>query len=793
MEDRDLTEHAASNDAELAAALKDTCVAPATPTPDVTDRVWKTVQERLQPEAGRSPKRAVPFPAPRSPWRWAVVAASLAAAVLIATLLAFRKDESWEMAARKPADVAVDYSVPAVRARCASPKAASAAKAEQSAEEFRFPTAALEMRVHPEPQRAQDPPDGTARATKPQPVEAPQTIVVPPDVLSKAELGGHWEADLGKDEEKGFVRLHGGTRRVPGPGEGRSFEGRIARDARVGERTPPATNTKTSDPALPGSKTGEDELTLDVGRKPEPAKRNETTEVVSGPPSILVPPLKESPASGAEAATKHEPSKPADTRPAGHLAKPSTGDDFAHAPALGPTILVPTIDPPASGPERGKRDHPNPTTEAPTDLPAVRPTTEEPAGPVASPGASEAEVERLREEVARLREKVGEGETKARPRPSEPTPNPYANLRELKPNVPVLQGGTQDDNADFPRYLDFLRQTYAPEAAKLDLSERVLIEVADIAGYPLSNADVRISHDGKTVYKARTFSNGLALFHPRVAGVDPQAQEFRVEVVPPAGCKGERGTPSVFRGRSGSWQIQVPYARPQDPPKLDILLCLDCTGSMADEIERLQKTLQMMVAKFNALPGKPQTRWGLVQYRDRGDRYVTQLHDFTGDVDKFQKRLDACDAAGGGDEPESVNEALRRAVDEADWDRGDTIRLVFLIGDAPPHMDYQDDVRYPESMQKAQRRAIKIYPLAASGLNKTGEVIFRQLAQYTLARFLFISYGGSTPHEVSRPSQSNNLDDLIVHIVASEVNARAAQRRGPLQFEDPEHWQGWQK
>ena len=132
-------------------------------------------------------------------------------------------------------------------------------------------------------------------------------------------------------------------------------------------------------------------------------------------------------------------------------------------------------------------------------------------------------------------------------------------------------------------------------------------------------------------------------------------------------------------------------------------------------------------------------------------------------------------------------------MDEADWDRGDTIRLVFLIGDAPPHMDYQDDVRYPESMQKAQRRAIKIYPLAASGLNKTGEVIFRQLAQYTLARFLFISYGGSTPHEVSRPSQSNNLDDLIVHIVASEVNARAAQRRGPLQFEDPEHWQGWQK
>ena len=360
----------------------------------------------------------------------------------------------------------------------------------------------------------------------------------------------------------------------------------------------------------------------------------------------------------------------------------------------------------------------------------------------------------------------------------------YANLQEIRPNVEILRGGIQDDNRDFGAFLDFLQRTDAPGSIKLDLSERVVIDLTDRDGYPLSNADVRIYHAGKLVHKARTLSDGRALFHPRAVGVDQQAQNFTVEVVPPTGFKPQQQMEqTTFTGRNGLWKLQAPYARPQDPVKLDLLFCLDCTGSMSDEIERIQKTMMQIVAKFNALPGKPKTRWGLVQYRDHGDDYVTRVHDFTDDVGLFQKQLDACKAGGGGDTPESVNDALDKAVENVSWDRGDAIRLVFLIGDASPHMDYANDVKYTESMQKAQRRAIKIYPLAASGLDKTGELIFRQLAQYTLGRFLFISYGSganaSTPHEVRQPNQSNNLDDLIVDIVTGEVNARATPRQQP--------------
>lgn len=392
------------------------------------------------------------------------------------------------------------------------------------------------------------------------------------------------------------------------------------------------------------------------------------------------------------------------------------------------------------------------------------------------------------------RGKYADGVTpKDKPVLAPPPLDPYANLPEINPNVKVLKGGTQDDNAQFAEFLDFLQRTNAPGAIKADVSERVVIDLTDKDGYPLSNADVRVYHDGKCVHKVRTLADGRALFHPRAAGVDPQAREFSVEVIAPPGCGEKQMDRARFTGRQGVWKLQAPYTRSQDPVKLDILFCLDCTGSMSDEIAQVQKTLMQMVAKFNALPGKPRTRWGLVQYRDRGDDYVTKVHDFTEDVAKFQKKLNACEAGGGGDEPESVNEALDKSVEGVDWDRGDAIRLVFLIGDAPPHMNYQNDVKYTESMQKAQRRAIKICPLASSGLDKTGELIFRQVAQYTLGRFLFISYGegqnARTPHEVGQPNQSNNLDDLIVHVVANEVNARATKR--PAQQEQPQQTDTW--
>ncbi len=51
-------------------------------------------------------------------------------------------------------------------------------------------------------------------------------------------------------------------------------------------------------------------------------------------------------------------------------------------------------------------------------------------------------------------------------------------------------------------------------------------------------------------------------------------------------------------------------------------------------------------------------RMGLVAYRDIGDEYVTKTFELTTDIQDLYADLLELRARGGGDWPESVNEAL---------------------------------------------------------------------------------------------------------------------------------------
>ena len=63
----------------------------------------------------------------------------------------------------------------------------------------------------------------------------------------------------------------------------------------------------------------------------------------------------------------------------------------------------------------------------------------------------------------------------------------------------------------------------------------------------------------------------------------------------------------------------------------------------------------------------PDVKIGLVTYRDRGDEYVTRRFDLTGDIDSVFQNLQSIHADGGGDDPESVNQALHEAVTKLAW------------------------------------------------------------------------------------------------------------------------------
>ncbi|MCP5454307.1 MAG: VWA domain-containing protein [Spirochaetaceae bacterium] len=114
---------------------------------------------------------------------------------------------------------------------------------------------------------------------------------------------------------------------------------------------------------------------------------------------------------------------------------------------------------------------------------------------------------------------------------------------------------------------------------------------------------------------------------------------------------------------------------------LDLVICLDTTESMADDIEAVKTSLPAMVAektkRFSAF------RLGLVLYKDYFEDYVVKRMEFTQDVGAFTDAVTRVRVAGGRDIPEAVYEALYEALIGYPWSAD--AMLVVLIGDAPAH------------------------------------------------------------------------------------------------------------
>jgi hypothetical protein len=116
-------------------------------------------------------------------------------------------------------------------------------------------------------------------------------------------------------------------------------------------------------------------------------------------------------------------------------------------------------------------------------------------------------------------------------------------------------------------------------------------------------------------------------------------------------------------------------------PTIDLVLALDTTRSMEDNIPYLQQNLVSAVQE--QVRDRAQVRIGVVYYRDYMEEYLTRRSDFSDDLALLQRAVDTIRVAGGRDIPEAVNEALYTAVTRYYWQADD--RLVILVGDAPPH------------------------------------------------------------------------------------------------------------
>jgi len=201
---------------------------------------------------------------------------------------------------------------------------------------------------------------------------------------------------------------------------------------------------------------------------------------------------------------------------------------------------------------------------------------------------------------------------------------------------------------------------------------------------------------------------------------------------------------------------------------IEVVFVLDTTGSMSGMIDAAKQNIWSIVSTMASTQNNSDIRVGLVAYRDRGDEYITQSVDLSKDLDSMYAELMDFQADGGGDGPESVNQALSTAVNKISWSQSSgTYKVVFLVGDAPAHMDYAGEDQYPTIIKQARQRGITINTIQAGQNNATRDE-WQQIAQLAQGDYLHVEQAGSavaitTPFDDKLATLSAKLDETKLY------------------------------
>jgi len=198
---------------------------------------------------------------------------------------------------------------------------------------------------------------------------------------------------------------------------------------------------------------------------------------------------------------------------------------------------------------------------------------------------------------------------------------------------------------------------------------------------------------------------------------------------------------------------KVPPAKPGPSlaaprPRVEVAFVLDTTGSMGGLIDGAKRRIWSIARRIGEGQPRPDLAIALVGYRDRGDEYVTRVHDLTADMDLVYQGLMSFQAGGGGDGPEHVSAALQDAVSRVSWSKSPALRMIFLVGDAPPHLDYQDGYDYRRATREAATRGISIEAIQC-GEDATTASFWREIAAAGGGHYARIDAQGGMPVRVT--------------------------------------------
>ena len=228
----------------------------------------------------------------------------------------------------------------------------------------------------------------------------------------------------------------------------------------------------------------------------------------------------------------------------------------------------------------------------------------------------------------------------------------------------------------------------------------------------------------------------------------------------------------------GFWQPLFAKTAPtsQSKPRIEVCFVLDTTGSMGGLIEGAKQKIWSIANEMISAQPTPELKLGLIGYRDRGDEYVVKSFSLTDDIDAIYGHLREFQAGGGGDTPESVNEALAEAIHKMPWSSDNKVlKIIFLVGDAPPHMDYPNGPKYPDLCREAAKKDLIINTIQCGEMAET-KPIWQEIAKLSEGSYVGISQSGnvaviSTPMDKELSRLNERIGATLIPYGDSKLQA----------------------
>ena len=323
------------------------------------------------------------------------------------------------------------------------------------------------------------------------------------------------------------------------------------------------------------------------------------------------------------------------------------------------------------------------------------------------------------------------------------------------------------DQANWDFWLNLTQdEEYAGYLSSWEMNpvERFSILLTDMQAQPCIDCKVELlDRDGIMIWSAKSDNYGKAELWANFFNASSYGT-YAVNI----DCEGYSNTFPLMNSGDEINHFSIPVYS-QNPFEIDVSFVFDATGSMGDELEYLKVEILDVLQLVNISNPNDFFRYSSVFYRDEGDEYVTKFSDFSPNANTLSNFINDQSAAGGGDYPEAVHEALKTAIEELNWSPGAKARLMFLLLDAPPHEAQTVKEQLKSQIAYAAEKGIKIIPIAASGVNKSTEFFLRGMALATNGTYTFVTDHSGIGNDHLEPTtgeyEIEYLNNMVVRLI----------------------------